>query len=103
MVEFSKHLFVSRQACVPRVTDGKASVFHECSGEMLVLLWLLSLSSGEGGNWKKEEMCFLVSVCADKEFPPVPSLSIYSARGRGPGGYTSLLAHQTDLYLAAFF
>ena len=48
-------------------------------------------------------MRFLVSVCADKEFPPVLTLGIYSPKGRGPGGYTSLLACQTDLYLAAFF
>lgn len=48
-------------------------------------------------------MCFLVSVCADKEFPPVLVLSIYSLRGRSLGGYTSLLGSQTDLYLAVLF
>lgn len=70
---------------------------------MLAFLWMLSLSSRRGEKWKEEEMCFLVSGCADKEFPPVLILSIYSPKSRGPAGDTSLLACQTDLYLAALF
>lgn len=70
---------------------------------MPALLWMLSLSSRRGEKWKEEEICFLVSVCADKEFPPVLILSIYSPRSRDPGGDTSLLACQTDLYLAVLF